>query len=713
MSEINHELVTALKLAKTKAMQFALVAKGPTDGTLLVSKNKIQAKAIAEAKKTLGGGQIYKGRCLGDADGELVFEIAKDPPASLSKTIKTIIHRDAGLTLKVDARKAHDVSDEDDQEETDTEEAAAPADQADANAGAPAKSPGNTAGAPSADKDQVHNRLAAIAVKYKKAVAAGGADAGKLHTLFEAIKAFVEKHDYVHASQGLDQMEKLLGSSGVSKGPQVKLQGLNDEDDTPDSIAQQGGQKAATSKFANPGQVSADTVQNKVVRGLYIHPKVVFLPVGVKQTYIATRVYSDKTTLDLQQQVEWTSSDPDIISIGLHTGEATAKLSKEGPVTLTAKDTEFGSSKSVKIVTQREHTLPLPAGMPKGKLTYFVDEEPIVMPQAQNVVKSYLEAKSLHESLDKMMARINQFAGQVKSTDEVVRDVQTNTDKDSKVDAKLATLASQDVSLIDATYGLLQQNMQSAVKNMQFDQKELDSATKKEDAAAFRKKGQELEKEINFAIKTISNAMKITTAIATDKWDTAIASGVDEIGEVIKAFYTNNYLQKASSLEEEARTLDLNNAQDKLAQAKIDLTNANAQVEKAKPLVEKFQETYTQFSKEAEQGFDTKSKGTFRFNNAKQALGQAKEAEGTASDAAKAAQLALMDAKTLGRHEGWTPPFPGEISALEAALATDSQNWRDQAMKQQKEIKTLMVSLDKTYKAAQIAMVKASGKGKK
>ena len=213
MPEINHELATALKLAKTRAMQFAFVTKSPSEGTLLVSKNKIQAKAIAEAKKELGGGQIIKGRCQGDADGELVFEIAKDPPVSLSKSLKTIIHRDAGLTLKVDARQAHDVSEEDEQDETDSNEAVAPAllknGSTDSDSGqAPAMHV--------ADKEQVHNRLAALAVQYKKLVAAGTADSEKLHTVFEAVKGFIEKHDFAHASQGLDTMEKLLGQGAVT-----------------------------------------------------------------------------------------------------------------------------------------------------------------------------------------------------------------------------------------------------------------------------------------------------------------------------------------------------------------------------------------------------------------------------------------------------------------------------------------------------------------
>src|SRR5262245_58204225 len=115
MSKLDQDLAGALKRAKTKPMYFALVLKAPGEGTLIVNKDPVKPAAIAEAKKDLGGGQIIKGRCSGDKDGQLVFETPKDPPAALAKTLKAVIVRDAHLTLKVDARKAADLTDDDDQ----------------------------------------------------------------------------------------------------------------------------------------------------------------------------------------------------------------------------------------------------------------------------------------------------------------------------------------------------------------------------------------------------------------------------------------------------------------------------------------------------------------------------------------------------------------------------------------------------------------------
>jgi len=115
MTTIDRDLVGALKTARQKPMRFVLVLKAPGEGTLIVSKNPISAAAIAQAKQELGGGQVVKGRCSGGSGGELVFETAKEPVANLDKTIRAVIKRDAGLTLKVETRRANDLLDEEDE----------------------------------------------------------------------------------------------------------------------------------------------------------------------------------------------------------------------------------------------------------------------------------------------------------------------------------------------------------------------------------------------------------------------------------------------------------------------------------------------------------------------------------------------------------------------------------------------------------------------
>jgi hypothetical protein len=98
VQEIDKELAEGLKQAKAKRMYFAVVLKGAADGALMVSKKKIPPTAIAEAKKNCGGSTVISGACFGE-DGKHVFEVAKEPPATLAMALKTIARRDSGLTI--------------------------------------------------------------------------------------------------------------------------------------------------------------------------------------------------------------------------------------------------------------------------------------------------------------------------------------------------------------------------------------------------------------------------------------------------------------------------------------------------------------------------------------------------------------------------------------------------------------------------------------
>lgn len=116
MAAVDAELNTALKQAKSKQMFFAFLGKG-TDGKLLVSKSKISAKEIAEAKKELGGGNLVKGKCKGEGK-TMVFEVAKDPPGTMAAALKKLL-RETGLGLLPDIQvTGGDESDEDEAEDT-------------------------------------------------------------------------------------------------------------------------------------------------------------------------------------------------------------------------------------------------------------------------------------------------------------------------------------------------------------------------------------------------------------------------------------------------------------------------------------------------------------------------------------------------------------------------------------------------------------------
>ncbi len=123
MAEIDAELATAIKAAKTgKNMYFAMIAKGATDGQLLVSKTKIPPAKINEAKKEAGGGTVIRGRCIGE-DGIIVFQTAKEPAGTAETLAKKLIKTNAGLVLNVVFRVSADAEDE--AEESAGEESAA------------------------------------------------------------------------------------------------------------------------------------------------------------------------------------------------------------------------------------------------------------------------------------------------------------------------------------------------------------------------------------------------------------------------------------------------------------------------------------------------------------------------------------------------------------------------------------------------------------
>jgi hypothetical protein len=94
---LDSELATNIKAAKTKRMHFAFVAKGGGDGALVLAKGKVPPALITVAKKKSGGTQVIQGACFGE-DGKIVFEMAHEPPATMEAALKKVIQRDAGIS---------------------------------------------------------------------------------------------------------------------------------------------------------------------------------------------------------------------------------------------------------------------------------------------------------------------------------------------------------------------------------------------------------------------------------------------------------------------------------------------------------------------------------------------------------------------------------------------------------------------------------------
>ncbi len=169
MADLDAELVTALKMAKSKKMNFVFVPRGGSDGKLILSKAKIPDKEIAEVRKEIGGGTPIKGKCIGEF-GNMLFQVLKPPPPTMPAALKKVIKLNAGLTVIPNVMTAADAEAEEEDAKAAHKDAAA------ASATPSAAAKGAAAGAPPA----------------AGAAAAAGAKAGgdpKVRALQEKLKA--------------------------------------------------------------------------------------------------------------------------------------------------------------------------------------------------------------------------------------------------------------------------------------------------------------------------------------------------------------------------------------------------------------------------------------------------------------------------------------------------------------------------------------------
>jgi hypothetical protein len=228
MSQIDLKLAAILKRVRAKPMYFALVERRTGVGKLLVDKFPIRPVKFNTAKKELGGGKIYKGRCTRGWNGALIFEMAQQPPRTLALTLKEVIKRDAGLRVKVEARKAARPSDIDDRDEADApaaapavaaapaaEDTAAPAAAASEAVVANADDTAGAAGNVVEDdhKQAVKNRLAALIGPYKEAVSYDGAAAVQMRTIMSSVTKHITQREFEQAARALDELEPLIEQS--------------------------------------------------------------------------------------------------------------------------------------------------------------------------------------------------------------------------------------------------------------------------------------------------------------------------------------------------------------------------------------------------------------------------------------------------------------------------------------------------------------------
>ena len=217
-TELDKDLADGLKSAKSKRCYFVLVLKGGTDGALLVSKSKIGAPAIAEAKKKSGGSAVVSG-LVSYADSTYLFETAKSPPATAAQATKTIVKRDAELSIKAVFRMG-----------TDPEllaDAGAPSATTSQKPQptAPVKKPLATAPVEKTDKPPVAatgmHRLNDLTPSIKAAITAGGPGVARIQSLLAAAAGLLKNNDLAQAEKVLDELEPSSGSLPRSRASPI------------------------------------------------------------------------------------------------------------------------------------------------------------------------------------------------------------------------------------------------------------------------------------------------------------------------------------------------------------------------------------------------------------------------------------------------------------------------------------------------------------
>ncbi len=217
MAKDQAHLVAALKQVRNTPMSFVFVAKG-NEGRLLLDKKKVAPKDAADARKELGGGTVFKGRCQME-EGVLVFEVPKEPPGNLAALIKKIIKSDAGMSMNIDIRVNPQLL-ESEPGDVPSEEGAPqgtvppPAPPPPPSTAPPGPDPGLAAA--------VMKRLNAMTGDIKAALA--GPNKAAVQTRFVAVGGLIKNQDYVQANKILDELE------GLVKGPRTGDEGGTDGD---------------------------------------------------------------------------------------------------------------------------------------------------------------------------------------------------------------------------------------------------------------------------------------------------------------------------------------------------------------------------------------------------------------------------------------------------------------------------------------------------
>jgi len=434
--------------------------------------------------------------------------------------------------------------------------------------------------------------------------------------------------------------------------------------------------------------------------------------VGKQYQFTARGDFSDKTNRPLKGVV-WGPSKSKVVSIDKNTG--LALITDVGSETITAEDPS-GTAPPGTFLLKTEGIRSKET--PNGTITYYADQEEWLMPKLEKALKAYQETEALDLKANEEIIEMVEVQKSLKSQDEILKEISDKATEGAKTQSKISQLAVQDTLILKGMLETFQRELEEAKANLLLDKKDLEKVEKQDRAAALRKKGEELDKSINFAIKTVANTLGIAAALASstvNPWSIAKV-GVDQIGELVKLFGSVDFFAEARALEAEAKAIELDNAAARYRNAGIHLKQVADEVGKAQALAKKVQETYDQFRQEAENKFDDTTQGGFQFKNLIKAIEVAERAYKHAKQNQEVAYSSMQAAKALSimdklPPDGWKPANRPEAERILRIMYGDSNRMFEGANDIVRDAGAARKRLQATYAAAHEALVKSKGTG--
>jgi hypothetical protein len=464
---------------------------------------------------------------------------------------------------------------------------------------------------------QIKNRLAALAGRYKEAVAANGPDAQRMRDLFTGLRTATEKRQYGEAAKALGTLEQLLDQN--PKSPTLDLRGLDTShdhafgegirgDDAKDAeplgIVASGPQASpATSNLPLPGHRGLTAI-NISTNGLPL----VVAP-GGRLYLFAMGVFDQGPTEQLRGDlVTWNTDDRSSVTVDSK-GIATGVSYGTAKITATEKSSGFTSPA---ITISVEDATSAGDKTPKDKLP-------------PELVKIYDQAKFDYQTLLVKAQQLDHARKELPPEKEIFEEIARSTSQKTTDAADNLRMKKELAQEVLGHINDLKTWMEFFKKQQQPVFEKIHAEELRQEAAELREKAEELKSATEAVFKFLEDGLSLGTKIAAAaiapefeiiQAVELIEAGIHTAGDMAQGFHKSiqQMLEKAKQDEKQAHELQLK----ALKEEAQNLENARKQAEKnMAPTLERFSKVANEArikAKNVEKAYDGGAKGKFRFS---------------------------------------------------------------------------------------------------